>query len=375
MKIFVVSYSNPLSRDALAYASVNMGAAFKESGVDTLLILPVKVDAEELKNFYQLNTLVKTKCIKILPPGARFSSFTYAIAIAGSFSFTYTKNVIFYTDHPWTAIFLSRFGKKVIFNPDTYQPYRQYHKFLIAASRNKNMLLFACMSSPLLKLFEKDGVPTEKLLLAPLGVNIDRYKNPLDMQTARKKLNLPLDIPIITLIGDLYEGRGAEILIECAVKMKNILFLLVGATQKDLERLNRVKMEKSAQNVKIENYVPPKNVPIFEWASDILVMPYTTKTLTHNIMSPLKMFEYLAAKRPIVASDFLPLRDVLIDKENAWLVPPEDVGALCKAFEIILNNPSLKNKLSENAWKTALQFTWKRRVEKILSTIDIKRIL
>jgi len=230
------------------------------------------------------------------------------------------------------------------------------------------------MSTPLLELFKKDGVSPEKLLMASLGVNEERYKNPLDMQTAREKLNLPLDIPIITLIGDLYEGRGAEILIECAVRMKNILFLLVGATEKDLERLNKLKNEKSAQNVKIVKYVPPKDVPLFEWASDILVMPYTTKTLTHNIMSPLKMFEYLAARRPIVSSDFPPLRDVLIHKWNAWLVPPEDVTELCKALEIILSNKILKENLSENAWNTALKFTWKNRAEKILSAINIKRI-
>ncbi len=62
--------------------------------------------------------------------------------------------------------------------------------------------------------------------------------------------------------------------------------------------------------------------------ADVLVLPNSATALSARYTSPLKLFEYLAAGRPIVASDLPALREVLRDGANAWLVPPDDAAAL-----------------------------------------------
>jgi glycosyltransferase involved in cell wall biosynthesis len=70
----------------------------------------------------------------------------------------------------------------------------------------------------------------------------------------------------------------------------------------------------------------------------VLVMPYTSQTPTVRYMSPLKMFEYMAAGRPIVATDFPVVREVLRDGETAILVKPDSAQALREGIAGLLEN-------------------------------------
>ena len=87
--------------------------------------------------------------------------------------------------------------------------------------------------------------------------------------------------------------------------------------------------------------------------------------------SPLKMFEYMAAARPIVATDLPMVRGILKDEHNALLVPPRDAKALRAALQRLAANPKLSERLATNARSDVAQHTWEARARHILANVGV----
>ena len=103
--------------------------------------------------------------------------------------------------------------------------------------------------------------------------------------------------------------------------------------------------------------------------ADLLVLPNRATSVSANYTSPLKLFEYLAAGRPIVASDLPALREILRDRENAWLVPPDDTAALAAALKTIARDKALAVRLAKAAFDSAAAYSWDRRAERLEQTL------
>jgi glycosyltransferase involved in cell wall biosynthesis len=102
-------------------------------------------------------------------------------------------------------------------------------------------------------------------------------------------------------------------------------------------------------------------------AADALVLPNSAeKTISAEYTSPLKLFEYMAAGKPIVASDLQSVREVL-DEGNACLVPPDNPKALAKGIHSVLDNPDYATRLGERAKADGVQYSWVCRAEAITS--------
>jgi len=85
-------------------------------------------------------------------------------------------------------------------------------------------------------------------------------------------------------------------------------------------------------------------------------------------MSPLKMFEYMASKRPIIASGLPSIREIL-NENNAVLVRPGDYKDLADGIEKVIINKELSGRLAEQAFKDAQEYSWEKRAERILDFI------
>ena len=81
----------------------------------------------------------------------------------------------------------------------------------------------------------------------------------------------------------------------------------------------------------------------------------------------MKLFEYMAAGRPIVASDLPAIREVLTDDVDALLVTPGDADALAAAIRRLAGDPGLGARLSRAALDLVPQYTWARRAERLES--------
>jgi glycosyltransferase involved in cell wall biosynthesis len=171
--------------------------------------------------------------------------------------------------------------------------------------------------------------------------------------------------------GSLYPGKGAELIASIAIKLRTWEFHIFGGTTQEFEMLCEAKCP---PNVTCHGYIPPSEVPQYQSSLDVLLLPAQKRTTIQgkgNIadwMSPLKMFEYMAAGKPIVASDLEVLREVLIDGVNSILVPPGDIDKWVEALNFIESEPSLAASLATNARTMFIEeYSWHRRAEKVLN--------
>jgi glycosyltransferase involved in cell wall biosynthesis len=100
-------------------------------------------------------------------------------------------------------------------------------------------------------------------------------------------------------------------------------------------------------------------------AADVLVLPNPAAAISERYASPLKLFEYLAAGRPIVASDLPAVREIVEPGVSALLVPPGDPAALAVALQRIADDPGLAASLAAGARRLAPGYTWDRRAERL----------
>ena len=231
-------------------------------------------------------------------------------------------------------------------------------------------------------LFEKFAIPGQPpfTLVAPDGVDLDRYRGLPSLSEARRVLQREYHLPIqeesfvAGYTGHLYPGRGVEMMLAMAQTTPQITYLLVGGEKSACARLKESVMERGLTNVVLSGFVPNSLIPIYQAASDVLLMPYQQHVAASSggdigrYLSPMKLFEYLAVGRPILSSDLPVLREVLTPK-NAVLLPPEEVEAWVGALEELRRDPSKRNSLGEQARADSLKFTWEQRAERIIAGV------
>src|SRR5262249_47305156 len=119
-------------------------------------------------------------------------------------------------------------------------------------------------------------------------------------------------------------------------------------------------------------FVPNSQVPLQLAAADVLVLPNSGRFAQARTTSPLKLFEYMAARRPIVATRIPAFAGLLRHGENAWLVAPDSPEALAPGIERALDAPSLAERLAQQAWHDVQRYTWKRRAAEILAGVGAR---
>lgn len=204
-------------------------------------------------------------------------------------------------------------------------------------------------------------ISSEQCLVAPDGVDLAPYET-ISQEEARMRLSIEPDERIVMYTGQLYPSKGVDVLARAATDIDATVYI-VGGFEDDIERVRRA--GKDADNLIFTGFVEPSDIPTFQVAADILVAPYTTEA--RDYLSPLKLFEYMAAGRPIIASDLVVLREVLSEGENAALVPPEDAGALASTVNSVLQDGERYDTLAQGARADVGLYTWDQRAKRILS--------
>lgn len=240
--------------------------------------------------------------------------------------------------------------------------------------------LYAVLGHPLLKAlvtisgdlarrYADFGLPADKILVAPDGVDLDLFAGDPGREAARRDLGFSPTRPLCMYVGHLYDGRGVEEILQAAAELPAVDFALVGGHPADVERWRARAASLGLVNLRLMGFVPNTEVPRYLWAGDVLLMPYSTACPTAAWMSPLKMFEYMAAGRPILASDLPAVRTVLAHGRSAHLVPPDSGPALAQGIRDILADPALAAGLAAAAKAEARRYSWDQRVADILAFV------
>ncbi|MEY7849469.1 glycosyltransferase family 4 protein [Natrarchaeobius sp. A-rgal3] len=216
-----------------------------------------------------------------------------------------------------------------------------------------------------LKRYVLDQYPIDRssVLVAPDGVDLRPYRSRTRAE-ARSELTIPENERIVAYTGHLYPGKGVEVLIESAKEIDATVYV-VGGYEDDINRVKR--STNYSENVVFTGFVDPADIPVYQIAADVLVAPYTESS--RPWVSPLKLFEYMAAGRPIIASDREVLKEVLVDGENALLFEKGNAESLRNQIERVLESNALATNLGTKARQESKRYTWKKRAERIVSAI------
>ncbi|MHA1270845.1 MAG: glycosyltransferase family 4 protein [Candidatus Helarchaeota archaeon] len=194
----------------------------------------------------------------------------------------------------------------------------------------------------------------------------------LIISNIKKKFNLKPKSEIIIYTGHLYKYKNIEFLIQAMkyVKNKNIILLIIGGRHDDLNRIKKYINDLGLDNIITTGFVPPYLIPYFHKLSKIGIITSNSKIKDFHSESPLKLFEYMGAKLPIIAMKDISIEYIIKDGFNGIIVPDDNPEILAKKIEFLIENPNIANKIAENAYKIAMdKYTFKKRAENILRFI------
>ena len=281
------------------------------------------------------------------------------------FKYFYLKNII-YTRSDWIRLFFGFLNKNVIFESHDFK--RRATFFLKFFSRKKNIKIIT-ISDALKYEFSKIGFK-KNIKTIPDAVDLDRFV-PLDKNRTRKLLNIKLDKKIVLYSGALREGRGVIRLIDIASNLPNINFYIFGG--RDKKRLEYLNNEaQSLKNVHFFGFIKQDDLILYMNIADIFIMPHQKSCNIINYTSPLKLFEYMSMKRPIIASDFPVFREILKDNISVLFAKSDSTQDFSDKITQILNDRNLSDRLSSNAYIESKKYSWGKRANSILGFIDEK---
>jgi len=180
------------------------------------------------------------------------------------------------------------------------------------------------------------------------------------------------EAPVVGYAGHLYPWKGPDVFIGAIERLPGVHALVVGglAGEPDLERVRALAGRVAPGRVTFAGQVDPPRVAGLLRQADVLVLPNTPGRVSSSYTSPLKLFEYMASGRPIVASDLPALREVLRPDENAVLVEAGDAASLAAGLARVLGDAGLASRLAARAREDVREWTWDRRAERIEALLE-----
>ena len=167
----------------------------------------------------------------------------------------------------------------------------------------------------------------------------------LTAHAVRERWTIPSDAPLVLYTGTFEPYQGLDLLFEAmgrvAARVPGVRLLVVGGRPEQVEAARTRAVAAGAPAV-FTGYQPARDIPAYVQAADLLASPRTSGTNT-----PLKIYSYLRAGKPIVATDLLTHRQVL-DEEIALLAKPEP-EAFADAIARMLAEPALRERLGRAA--------------------------
>ncbi len=173
--------------------------------------------------------------------------------------------------------------------------------------------------------------------------------------------------------GSLHKGKGVEIITKVAPLLPEMDFHIIGGGKKAIENWKKTGV---APNIYFHGQMPHEKIPACLASMDIALAPYQrdirikTGADISKWISPLKLFEYMAARKAIVCSDIPVLREVITQGRNGYLADPDDINAWVEAITQLAKSAPLRNAIGLEGERDIQNiYSWDKRAEKILEFI------
>lgn len=326
---------------------MKMCGAFAGQGIEVELVVPgrktpIKEDPFKyygVKDDFKIRKLWCLDAVKFGRVGFWIEALTFTCAV---FCHTLAKggpDVIYYTRDESMAFCLKLLGKKTVWEAHMGQ------KNLFVRALIIFKVPLVAISKGLKDLYAKLGVPIDRIAVAPDGVDLDQFDLDISKEKAREKLGLDNNSKLVVYTGSRFSWKGVDTLEKAGDLLPNGIEVLIVSGK------------------------PYTEIPLYLKAADVLVLPNTAKEkISNRYTSPMKLFEYMASGRPIIASDLPSIREVL-DESAAYFFEPDRPESLKEVIMEALKDEADSMKRAGNALRRVKEYSWEKRGQKIMNFI------
>jgi len=377
--IIYFSFAELPSQAAHSVQIMKMCHAIRSAGYGLILIAHLKADnAADVFQYYGIDGGFPIESFPM--PSIRILGRLVYLILALVFMVRKGVETVVYSRDLFSSFLVSRLGIPVVYECHEVPVGFLKKALLKAVLVHRNTKLFVCISKSMktnLKGLFQEADQDSRMLVAHDGVDLEAFDGLAEKENVRRSIGLPEDGYVIGYTGNLFKGRGVEVMVETASRIEDSLFVVVGGYEKDVGLVADQVKTRGIENLILTGHVPNKLIPMYLSAFDLLIMPYQYKvTLKGNkrntalYMSPLKMFEYMASGKPIVASKLDVLEEVLENGRNAILVQPDGINAWCEAIVLLKGDKSLAQRIGRRAKEDAKKYSWAERASSILKRME-----
>lgn len=202
-------------------------------------------------------------------------------------------------------------------------------------------------------------VAPERVAVLPSGTDTDVFR-PQDAAACRRRIGLGLDRDYIGFVGSFYRYQGLQCLLDAMaiirLSIPSAHLLLVGdgeAAQELKQQADRLALTSC---ITWTGRIPYQDVPSWIGAMTLCVAPFRGD---RGETSPVKIFDYLACGRPVIASAIPSVSSTFVQETGVTLVPPDDPVSLAQAVVALLNNQDRQVRMAADGRRFVEQgFSW-----------------
>lgn len=374
MKLYYIANARMPHKKAYAIQIAKMCEAFIEEGVDLELIIPrQKGMVEDIKDYYKLRPSLR---VTRLPSFDLYARGRWGYFLSGvSFTISYfaymllkrcqgKRGIIYTIDMDTFSFVVSTFlGMPCFLETHGGKAKSRINKIFFKHV-NGVIVINTIIKQQIAKVM---SFPENKMLIWPNGIDLELFHS-IPKNDARRSLSLPQEAKIVMYCGRFYGWKGLDVLIDAAKELpQNIFVYIVGGTKDEF--LSVAKRNELPFNMVFVGGKSYTEVPVWLSAADtLLVLGTKHDTQSYYYTSPMKVFEYLAMGRTIVASRTPAIQDIVSDEEVVFYEPdnPKD---LAQKMELAVSSSEAMDKKIAAAVIKAKDFTWEKRAKDILEFI------
>lgn len=217
-----------------------------------------------------------------------------------------------------------------------------------------------------------EGIPWNKLTVIPSGTNIDLF-HPMDKRQCCLKLGFDESLIYIGFSGTFFGYQGIDTLIDATPsiiqKYPQVRFLILGdGPMRDTWQIMLTESNLGSYFI-FPGFVPYERVPSYCAVMDICVAPYRKSA---GDSSPVKIFDYLACGKPVVATDVGETRDFFANSGAVMIVPPEDPAALAQGLHSLIENETLREAMGKSGRAFIAGRYSRTQIAEIVETVAAK---
>lgn len=210
------------------------------------------------------------------------------------------------------------------------------------------------------------GIEANKIHVIPNGVDTALFNPTQTASTVRTQLNFDDHHVVIGFIGWFVPWHNLDLLIKVTAQLSQnypVRLMLVGDGALKEHFLTLAASRGIKDRLILPGAITYAKIPAYIQAMDIAIIPGS-----NQYRSPIKLFEYMAMEKPVVAPHYEPIEMIIEHNQDGMLFQPDDEKSLYENLRALLENPAHRTTLGKNARKKVMrEHRWVHNSQRVLN--------